>query len=132
MPLGHMGLNVGDLSRAKAYYDALLPLLDYEPFFAAEDQFAYRPADGKPGTYLFFYPALEGGAYSRHRTGLQHLAFAVRTREAVRAAVAKAVELGSEVVHEPREWPEYPPPYYAGFWLSPEGFMIEAVCHKEA
>lgn len=132
MPLGHMGLNVGDLGRAKTYYDALLPLLDYESFFAAEDQFAYRPAGGRPGTYLFFYPALEDGAYSRHRTGLQHLAFAVRTREAVRAAAAKAVELGSEVVHEPREWPEYPPPYYAGFWVDPQGFMIEAVCHKEA
>ena len=72
--LGHLGVNVQHLAQAKAYYDSLMPLLDFEPYLSAADQFAYRPADGKPGTYLFFYPALEGESYSRHRPGLQHLA----------------------------------------------------------
>jgi hypothetical protein len=71
--LGHLGVNVQHLAQAKAYYDSLMPLLDFEPYLSAADQFAYRPAGGKPGTYLFFYPALEGEGYSRHRPGLQHL-----------------------------------------------------------
>ena len=130
--LGHLGINVPDLARAKAYYDDVLPLLGYEPFFHADDQFAYLPAGGKRGTYLFFYPALEPDAgFSRHRTGLQHLAFAVPTRSAVTAAHQRVLALGSEVVHEPQEFPDYPPPYYAAFWLDPFGVLLEAVCHHD-
>ena len=129
--LGHLGINVPDLARADAYYDALLPLLGFEPFFKADDQLAWRPAGGKPGTYLFVYPARAGTAYDRDATGLQHLAFIVPTRSAVHAAHEAAVALGSTVVHEPKAWPEYPPPYHASFWLDPFGIMLEAVCHKD-
>jgi hypothetical protein len=38
-----------------------MPLVGFELFIAAEDQFAFRPAEGKPGTYLFFYPVVEAG-----------------------------------------------------------------------
>lgn len=137
--LGHLGVNVEDLARAKAYYDVLMPLVGFEPFLQHDDQFAYRPAGGKPGTYLFFYPAVEPGepagpgaakAFSRHATGLQHLAFMVRTRDAVHEVLEAMVGLGSDVVHAPRVFPEYPQPYYAAFWLDPHGFLLEAVCHR--
>ena len=52
--LGHLGVNVTDLPAAKRYYDELMPLLGFTEFVAAEDEFAYRPAGGKPGTVLFF------------------------------------------------------------------------------
>lgn len=131
MVLGHLGVNVPDLAAARAHYDALMPLLDFEPFLVADDEFAYRPAGGKRGTYLFFYPATEPGSYARTRTGLQHLAFMVPTRARVREVYAAALERGGQPVHEPQHWPRYPPPYYAGFWLDPFGLMIEAVCHKD-
>jgi catechol 2,3-dioxygenase-like lactoylglutathione lyase family enzyme len=134
--LGHLGVNVADLRAAKTYYDALLPLLGYTEFFSADDQFAYRPAGGKPGTYLFFYPSAEKSDYSRHRTGLQHLAFMLKRRSEVDGVHRTVAELvagfGGRVLHEPREFPEYPPPYYATFWLDPWGFMLEAVCHYDA
>jgi len=41
------------------------------------------------------------------------------------------VELGGEVLHEPQEFPQYPPPYFATFWLDPFGIMLEAVCHHD-
>ena len=81
--LGHIGVNVADLGAAKAYYDEIMPLLGFEPFLSADDEFAFRPAAGKRGTYLFFYPAAEPGAFSRHRAGLQHLAFMVPSHGAV-------------------------------------------------
>ena len=130
MPVGHLGLSVSDLARSKAYYDELMPLVGFEPFFVAEDEFSYRPVDGKPGTYLFFYPALEEAAYSRHRPGLQHLAFIVKSRDSVRAAFEWAQQRGSEAVHHPQEFPQYHPGYFAAFWLDPDGIMLEAVCHK--
>jgi catechol 2,3-dioxygenase-like lactoylglutathione lyase family enzyme len=128
--IGHVCVNVPDLAAAKPYYDELMALVDFEPYLAAPDQFAYCPANGKPGTYLFFYPALDTGVYSRHRPGLQHLAFMVRTKAEVEAVHEWARAQGAEVLFEPQEFPQYPPPYYATFWLSPEGFLLEAVCHK--
>jgi catechol 2,3-dioxygenase-like lactoylglutathione lyase family enzyme len=133
--LGHVGLNVPDLDAARRYYRAVMPLVGFESFLDAEDEFAYRPAGGKPGTYLFFYPSAERSEYSRHRTGLQHLAFMVRTRSAVLAVHAAVAELadqfGGQVLHEPQVFPQYPQPYFATFWLDPWGVMLEAVCHHD-
>lgn len=127
----HIGINVRDLRQAKAYYDLLMPLLDFEPYISAAEQFSYRPVDGQGGTTIFFYPALEERAYSRHCPGLQHLAFRVQSREAVRAVYAKAQELGSAIIHPPQVFPQYRPYYYAVFWVDPDGFMLEAVCLRE-
>ena len=40
-----------------------------------------------------------------------------------------AVEAGAEVLHAPRDWPEYHPGYYAVFLRDPNGHNAEAVCH---
>ncbi|MPZ89769.1 MAG: extradiol dioxygenase, partial [Nitriliruptorales bacterium] len=32
MPLGHLGVNVSDLARAKEYFDEFMPLVSYVPF----------------------------------------------------------------------------------------------------
>ncbi len=129
--LGHLGVNVPDLGRARAYYDALLPLVGFEPWFDAPDQLAYRPTGGRPGTYLFVYTAIEDRPFSAGATGLQHLAFMVPTRAAVVAVHDHVVAIGGEVVHAPQDWPQYPPPYFATFWFDPHGFMLEAVCHHD-
>ncbi|MFD0366004.1 VOC family protein [Nocardia sp. GCM10030253] len=131
MPLGHLGINVGNLVAAHAYYDELMPLLDYEPLLRDDTQFAYRPGSGKVGTFLFFYPA-ESTSYSRTHPGLQHLAFMVPTRAAVDRVHTWATTRGDEIIHAPQEFPQYPPPYYATFWTGPDGVMLEAVCHKNA
>jgi catechol 2,3-dioxygenase-like lactoylglutathione lyase family enzyme len=130
MPLGHLGINVPDLEVAKAYFDQLMPLVGYEEFLSAAEEFAYRPVDGKPGTFLFFYPSRETGDYSRHRAGLQHLAFIVKTRDEVHAVHERVQQLGHDVVETPREFPEYGGAYYAVFWLDPFGHLLEVVCHR--
>jgi catechol 2,3-dioxygenase-like lactoylglutathione lyase family enzyme len=129
--LGHLGVNVPDLAAAKVYYDDVAPSLGYEEFFATADEFAYRPADGKNGTYLFFYPSRDAREYSREATGLQHLAFVVRTRTEVRAVHDLVTSLGSTVLHEPQEFPQYGPNHFASFWLDPFGHMLEVVCHHD-
>ena len=116
----------------KAYYDALMPLLGYEPFFATFEEFSFRPVGAKPGTFVFFYGALEPAPYSRHRPGLQHLAFIVDDRAAVHRAYGWAADHGSQIVHQPQEFPQYHAGYYSAFWLDPDGFMLEAVCHRAA
>ncbi len=133
--LGHIGINVPDLDTARRYYGAVMPLVGFETFLDADDEIAYRPMAGKPGTYLFFYPSVEQSRYSRHQTGLQHLAFMVRTRSdvgVVHAAVSDlAAQFGGDVLRKPQVFPQYPQPYFATFWLDPWGLLLEAVCHHD-
>jgi catechol 2,3-dioxygenase-like lactoylglutathione lyase family enzyme len=129
--LGHLGINVPDLPAARHYYDTLMPLVGFEPFFHAADEFAYKPADNKPGTYLFFYPAAQPGEYSPQRTGLQHLAFVVRYRSLVHNVHDHVVGIGGTVIHHPQHFPQYPGHYYATFWYDPFGLKLEAVCHHD-
>ena len=133
--LGHLGINVPDLDGARRYYNALMPLVGFESYLDADGEFAYRPVAGRPGTYLFFYPSAEESRYSRHQTGLQHLAFMVRARSAVTAVHSAVVDLaarfGGRVLHEPQVFAQYPQPYFATFWLDPWDLMLEAVCHHD-
>jgi catechol-2,3-dioxygenase len=129
--LGHLGVNVPDLGPAREYYEPLMPLLDYEPFLTADDVVAFMPAGGKRGAYLFLYEATGDRGFTREATGLQHLAFVVPTRAAVHAVHTHVVAVGNTVLHAPQAWPQYPPPYFATFWLDPFGIMLEAVCHHD-
>ena len=40
------------------------------------------------------------------------------------------VELGTEILHGPRIWPEYHDSYYGVFVRDLDGNNIEAVCHR--
>lgn len=130
MPIGHLGLNVFDLPAAKSYFDALMPQVGFEPFLSDERQFAYRPADGKIGTWLFFYRADTRG-HDRHAEGLQHLAFIVKSRDEVRSIHDWAMTRGGRSVREPQELPQYHEGYFAAFWEDPHGFLLEVVCHRD-
>lgn len=126
--IDHIGLGVPDLAAAKRYYDELVAILGLREWFktSPERSFNYGP-DGARGTQLFFYQAREAGAYSRHRAGLQHIAFVVASRAVVREAHQWARARNAEILHEPREFPEYGQ-HYATFWLDPHGFKLEVVC----
>ena len=128
--IDHVGIGVPDLKVAKRYYDELMPVLGLRQWFqtAPDGAFIIGP-DGALGSQLIFYQALEPDTYSRHRTGLQHLAFFVESRAVVREAHEWARAQGAEILHEPREFREYGEHCYATFWLDPHGFMLEAVSH---
>jgi len=75
--------------------------------------------DGVPGFWLS--PA--AGSETREL----HVAFRAPDREAVDAVHQAALGAGAEVLHAPREWPEYHPDYYAVFLRDPDGHNVEAV-----
>jgi catechol 2,3-dioxygenase-like lactoylglutathione lyase family enzyme len=58
-----------------------------------------------------------------------HVAFRAPDRAAVDAVHEAAVAAGVEVLHAPREWPEYHPGYYGVFLRDPDGHNVEAVHH---
>jgi catechol 2,3-dioxygenase-like lactoylglutathione lyase family enzyme len=128
--IDHVGIGVLDLAAAKRYYDELMPVLGLRQWFktAPDGSFIIGP-DGALGSQLIFYKALQPDAYSRHRTGLQHLAFMVQSRAIVREAHEWARARGAEILHEPRVFAEYSEHHFATFWLDPHGFMLEAVSY---
>ena len=67
------------------------------------------------------------GVGSRYMAALN--SFMVSSRATVRLAHDWALAHNAEVVHEPREFPEYGE-HYATYFLAPHGFMLEVVCHS--
>jgi catechol 2,3-dioxygenase-like lactoylglutathione lyase family enzyme len=123
--IDHIGIGVPDLAAAKRYYDELMPILGLKQWFPIANP-NYGP-DGTGGTQIFFYEVKEAGAYSRHRTGLHHLAFMVESRAVVREAYEWARARGDEILDPPQDFPQYGA-HYAAYWLDPHGIKLEATC----
>ncbi len=124
--LDHLGIQVSDvLASLNFYLRAFGPLGMREAMrFPSGDSFAIglSLADGSPDFWLGPAPGAE--------TRELHVAFRAPDRATVDAVHAAAVEAGAEILHAPREWPEYHPGYYAVFLRDPDGHNVEAVCHS--
>ena len=128
--IDHIGIGVPDLGAAKQYYDELMSVLGLREWFdtGPGGPLNYGP-DGGQGAQLFFYQAEEPATYSRHQTGLHHLAFLVESRAVVREAHEWARARDATILDEPGEFPQYGPHCFAAYWLDPHGIKLEAVCH---
>lgn len=61
-----------------------------------------------------------------------HVAFRAADRSAVDAVHKAAVQAGVEILHAPREFPEYHPGYYGVFLPDLDGHNVEAVHHGDS
>ena len=121
--INHIGLTVSDMTRAAAFYEALLTHLGYE---RVEDTAQHILWAG-PGGALGISPArpeLAQRKHDRYAVGLHHLAFHAPRREDVDAAFEKLRAMGAEVTDEPAEY-EYLPGFYAVYFLDPDGIKLE-------
>ena len=131
--LDHVSLRVKDYDRSKRFYEAALAPLGYVlameadsgagfrrgyiPSFwikqgdTTEAQFAASPISGCGG------PAV-------------HVAFASDDRQSVDAFYRAALEAGARDNGTPGLRPDYHANYYGAFVLDPDGYNIEAVCHR--
>jgi catechol 2,3-dioxygenase-like lactoylglutathione lyase family enzyme len=123
--IDHLALQVADVEAAAAFYaDVFAPCGVSEVMrFGSADGFVVAMAgpDGQPQLWL--------GRLVDPGVRPVHLALAAPSREAVDAVLAAAREAGAEILHEPREWPEYHPGYYGVFLRDPDGNNVEAVHH---
>lgn len=126
--IDHVGIGVPDLPAAKRYYDDLMPILGLKQWFNTTPTLNYGP-DRAKGSQPFFYQAKGSNIFSRHNTGLHHLAFLVANRAIVREAHQWARSRNAEILDEPRAFPEYGQHCYATYWLDPHGFKLEVDCH---
>jgi catechol 2,3-dioxygenase-like lactoylglutathione lyase family enzyme len=119
--LDHLSIQCGDVAASSRFYDSVLAPLGGGRVMDFGQVVGY----GMPGRPSFWLGPLTTGEPNREI----HVAFAAASRAAVRDFLARAVEAGAEVLHEPRVWPEYHPNYYGAFVRDPDGNNVEAVCH---
>src|SRR4051812_43852610 len=121
--LDHVGLDVTDYERSKAFYlRALEPLgltLMMEP----------APRIGGFGSDFPFF--LIAQRERGPQTGV-HVAFRVETRSLVHDFHAAAIAAGGTDNGGPGVREIYHPHYYGAFVLDPDGNNVEAVCHSPA
>jgi catechol 2,3-dioxygenase-like lactoylglutathione lyase family enzyme len=122
--IDHVGINCSDLAASATFYDRVLGILGYTRLMDFGEALGYGAQ--KPDFWLSVQPA-EGPASGANRE--IHIAFEAQDTAAVRAFFEAATELGAEVLHEPRFWPEYHETYYGAFVRDPDGNNVEAVCH---
>jgi catechol 2,3-dioxygenase-like lactoylglutathione lyase family enzyme len=123
--LDHIGLQVADVEASLAFYlDTFAPIGMREAMhFQQGDDLVVGLSgpDGSPDFWLAPTTGPEGREV--------HLAFRAPDRAAVDAVHEAAVAAGAEVLHAPREWPEYHPGYYGVFLRDLDGHNVEAVHH---
>ena len=119
--LDHVSIQVADPAATKAFYETVLAPLGGKAILS------FGPVTGFGKDFPTFWIGPVGDAGAPHKD--IHLAFTAATRDEVLAFFAAATGAGAEVLHEPREWPEYTPTYYGAFVRDPDGNNVEAVCH---
>lgn len=123
--LDHLGLQVEDVKDSLDFYTGVFGPLGLRELIRipAGDTFVVGLAG--PDGQADFWLGPTGGPETRE----SHIAFRAPDRAAVDAVHEAAVAAGVEVLHAPREWPEYHPGYYAVFLRDPDGHNVEAVYH---
>jgi catechol 2,3-dioxygenase-like lactoylglutathione lyase family enzyme len=120
----HVELYVSDLQHSVAFWGWLLGELGYTEYQAWPEGRSWILS----GTYIVLVqtpPDQIGAGYHRRRTGLNHIAFQVESRQAVDDFTAQLRERGVEVLYEDRH------PYagggdsYAVFFEDPDRIKLE-------
>ncbi len=117
--LDHIGLEVSDLARSKAFYRHALAPLGYEVVMEFEGGVGLGAA-GKPDFWI---------AAGQRTAPKVHVAFAAAKRSLVDAFHRAALEAGGVDNGAPGIRAHYHPSYYGAFVFDPDGHNIEAVCH---
>jgi catechol 2,3-dioxygenase-like lactoylglutathione lyase family enzyme len=120
--IDHVSIQCENVAASAAFYDIVLAPLGGERAMQHGEAIGYGIA-GRP---VFWLGPLTTGEPNREI----HLAFEAPDRAAVDAFFEAAVSHGAEVLHQPREWPEYHPGYYGAFVRDPDGNNVEAVRHR--
>lgn len=129
--IDHVGINVSDYARSKAFYQRVLGAMGME-FVMEYGTAGGFGRDNKPD----FWISQGKASYQteRHLEALTpiHVCFAARSAQDVDAFYRAAMELGAKDNGAPGLRPEYHANYYGAFVLDPDGHNVEAAFHGGA
>lgn len=119
----HLSLQCDDVDASRRFYETVLTPLGIGVSMEFGDVLGLSGQDGVPKFWLG--KTTTGGAQREI-----HLAFTAPNRATVDTVYRAVRELGAEILHEPREWPEYHAGYYAVFMRDPDSNNVEVVSHS--
>jgi catechol 2,3-dioxygenase-like lactoylglutathione lyase family enzyme len=117
--IDHITLQVADVPASQAFYEAVLAPLGMAPGFSDGVEVGFF---GPTAGAFWLCPA------RREQDRELHIAFGADNRDVVRAFHQAAVDIGAEILHAPRLFPEYGEHYFGAFVRDLDGHNIEAVC----
>jgi catechol 2,3-dioxygenase-like lactoylglutathione lyase family enzyme len=133
--LDHVNIRVADYERSKRFYEAVLAPLGYTLAMEVDSGAGFRK--GFIPTFWIKQGEPMSSAGRPEPAGLAgcggpsvHVAFAAEDRNTVDAFHRAALAAGARDNGAPGLRPNYHPNYYGAFVLDPDGYNIEAVCHK--
>lgn len=124
--IGHIYLYVPSLDKSYQFYKRLLEYLDYKEAIKEDWGFAFI----NNGTMIFFEQTPKDyikHGYHRKRTGLNHLAFRVNSKEEVNKFYQEFLRPNkiATLYDTPKLFPEYAKGYYAVFFEDPDRIKLE-------
>ncbi len=117
--IDHLSIRVSDYERSKTFYQRALAPLGYTLMMESASGAGFHK-EAIPDFWL-----LQGTP-----TPTVHIAFAAVDRNAVDAFHAAAIAAGATENGPPGLRANYHPGYYGAFVRDPDGYNIEAVCHR--
>jgi catechol 2,3-dioxygenase-like lactoylglutathione lyase family enzyme len=118
--LNHVSIGVASLSKAKAFYDAILSALGYQCLSQDANSLGYGD-----NTAEFWVLKAANPVPEENTSGL-HICFTAPTRDGVNRFHAAGLRHGGHDNGQPGPRPDYGPDYYAAFLKDPDGYRIEA------
>jgi len=112
----HVGVEVSDLGRSAAFYDAVFFALGIRRLHETDRAIAYGVNEQR------FWITMRGRPPA---PGFGHLAFSASGRAAVNAAFEAGLAHGGRSDGDPGPRPQYGPRYYGAYLLDPDGLRIE-------
>ena len=135
LSIDHIQVTVKDMSIAEPFYDKLMPILGFDlekKVSAVIEEHDLYVVEYLSPQYDFGIcsprTAFTDNTIHRRTPGaLHHLAFRAKSRTEVDELYLKIKDIGAEIVHAPRIFPEHGENYYALFFKDPEGIKYEIV-----
>jgi len=115
--IDHLSIGVTDLAKSKAFYEEALKPLGYQVKVELEHGVCF----GADGGDLWIV---------KSEPSKVHLAFSAQDRAIVDQFYDAAMKAGGTDNGAPGVRPHYHENYYGAFVYDPDGYNIEAVCHK--
>jgi catechol 2,3-dioxygenase-like lactoylglutathione lyase family enzyme len=123
--LDHVGIDVRDLERSKAFYERALSPLGIRLLVDLKEYQAAGFGVDRPQFWI-------GGGTPSNGKDEVHVCFSASSRAEVRAFHEAALKAGGADHGKPGLRPEYHEHYYGAFVLDLDGNNIEACCHRPA
>ena len=124
--LDHLALQCADVEAAAAFYTRVFAACGVREAMRIDHPEGPVVGPGRSGRRS--RSCGSGRWKARQPAGAPGADRAVPARPSTRCSRA-ARAAGTEILHEPRVWPEYHPGYYGVFFRDPDGNNVEAVHH---